>query len=282
MVDVTRLLLLDVRVLVRLVLVPMMVAVLPVVATTAVAVVVGVPVVLVKVELLVVEPLVVLCRMFCWRNLWAVTKTFIWNPLQCSADGWYIPPSLYGSRSVPHKSVRQGPKSGSMPKFCIMMFLQFQSHFSRIFGWRISLKFLKVKAVSGSTQNGSKFLLFIYSIFRDIPIILLLTHHKTIISLGDDPPLQSWCHPPPPPPWRSTTRPRCLTRPMLLAASARAMSRLWCPKCQRRLRLHCLGCAWNMVIEPINKQNGPSWGVIFALKMVKNTGIYSVLWPKWA
>mmetsp|Transcript_20011 Transcript_20011/g.44121 ORF Transcript_20011/g.44121 Transcript_20011/m.44121 type:complete len:114 (-) Transcript_20011:31-372(-) len=60
MVDVTRLVLLDVRVLVRLVLVPMMVAVLPVVATTAVAVVVGVPVVLVKVELLVVEPLVVL------------------------------------------------------------------------------------------------------------------------------------------------------------------------------------------------------------------------------
>ena len=47
----------------------MMVAVLPVVATTSVAVVVGVPVVLVKVELLVVEPLVVLCRMFCWRNL---------------------------------------------------------------------------------------------------------------------------------------------------------------------------------------------------------------------
>ena len=74
MVDVTRLVLLDVRVLVRLVLVPMMVAVLPVVATTAVAVVVGVPVVLVKVELLVVEPLVVLCRMFCWRNLWSSDK----------------------------------------------------------------------------------------------------------------------------------------------------------------------------------------------------------------
>ena len=26
----------------------------------------------------------------------------------------------------------------------------------------------------------------------------------------------------------------------------------------------------------------PHGGVIFALKMVKNTGIYTVLWPKWA
>ena len=62
MVEVTRLVLLDVRVLVPLVLLPMMVAVLlPVVPAVAVAV--GVPVViLVKVELLVVEArLVVLC-----------------------------------------------------------------------------------------------------------------------------------------------------------------------------------------------------------------------------
>lgn len=61
MVDVTRLVLLDVRVLLRLVLVPMMVAVLlPVVAAMAVAVVVGVSALIaVKVELLVVEAVLV-------------------------------------------------------------------------------------------------------------------------------------------------------------------------------------------------------------------------------
>ena len=32
----------------------------------------------------------------------------------------------------------------------------------------------------------------------------------------------------------------------------------------------------------IISRTAPHGGVIFALKMVKNTGIYSVLWPKWA
>ena len=33
---------------------------------------------------------------------------------------------------------------------------------------------------------------------------------------------------------------------------------------------------------PKKSRTAPHGGVIFALKMIKNTGIYSVLWPKWA
>ena len=59
-------------------------------------------------------------------------------------------------------SVHQGPKSGSMPKFSIMMF-------SLILVVEFPWKTLQVEAVGGSIHNGPKFLLFIHSMFMYAP-----------------------------------------------------------------------------------------------------------------
>ena len=74
---------------------------------------------------------------------------------------------------------------------------------------------------------------------------------------------------------------------MFLAAPARSTSMYRCSTQVRNVggfgmsSIDADAFAFTRPEPPKKNRTAPHGGVIFALKMIKNTGIYSVLWPKW-